>query len=332
MIEKADFDDVMPFAGLSPDVVLDAAASIGFEGDGRLFALNSYENRVYQMGSAEGPLILKFYRPARWTDEQIAEEHAFTVELAEAEMAVAAPFSLDGTTLFRFQDFRFSVFPWLRGRAPELDAPEARAMLGRSLARIHRIGAVRPFRVRVKLSVERLGFQAREQVIESGMLPASMEVQYERATDALLERVVRVFDEVGPTRQIRLHGDCHLGNLLWNDNGPVFVDLDDCMTGPAIQDLWMLLSGSGADQQRQWQELIEGYEQFGMLDYGELRLIEPLRSLRMLHHAAWLATRWRDPAFPRAFPWFGGVRYWEEHVNDLLAQVAAVDDPPLLSG
>lgn len=332
MIGNADIDDVMPFAGLTPDVVLDAAASLGFEGDGRLFALNSYENRVYQLGSAEGPLVLKFYRPARWTDEQIAEEHAFTAELAEAEMAVAAPFALDGTTLFRFQDFRFSVFPWLRGRSPELDAPEARAMLGRSLARLHRIGAVRPFRVRVKLSVERLGFQAREQVIDSGMLPASMEVQYERATDALLERVVRVFDEVGPTRQIRLHGDCHLGNLLWNDNGPVFVDLDDCMTGPAIQDLWMLLSGPAADQQRQWQELIEGYEQFGMLDFGELRLIEPLRSLRMLHHAAWLATRWRDPAFPRAFPWFGSVRYWEEHVNDLLAQVAAVDDPPLLSG
>jgi Ser/Thr protein kinase RdoA (MazF antagonist) len=332
MIKKADFDDVMPFAGLSPDVVLDAAASLGFEGDGRLFALNSYENRVYQMGSAEGPLVLKFYRPARWSDAQNGEEHSFTAELAAAEMAVAAPLTIDGATLFRFRDFRFSIFPWLRGRAPELDAPEARAMLGRSLARIHRIGAVRPFQTRVKLSVERLGFEAREQVFDSGMLPESMEESYDRATDALLERVVRVFDEVGPTRQIRLHGDCHLGNLLWNDNGPVFVDLDDCMTGPAIQDLWMVLSGPAADQQRQWQELIEGYEQFGMLDFGELRLIEPLRSLRMLHHAAWLATRWQDPAFPRAFPWFGGVRYWEEHVNDLLAQVAAVDDPPLLNG
>jgi Ser/Thr protein kinase RdoA (MazF antagonist) len=239
---------------------------------------------------------------------------------------------MDGETLFRFRDFRFAVFPWLRGRAPELDAPESRAMLGRSLSRLHRIGAVKPFELRVRLSIERLGFQARDQVIDSGLLPASMEESYWRATDALLERVERVFEEVGPTRQIRLHGDCHLGNLLWNDNGPVFVDLDDCMTGPAIQDLWMLLSGSAAEQQSQWRDLAEGYEQFGMLDFGELRLIEPLRSLRMLHHAAWLATRWRDPAFPRAFPWFGGVRYWEEHVNDLLAQVAAVDDPPLLSG
>jgi Ser/Thr protein kinase RdoA (MazF antagonist) len=331
MRENRDFDDVMPFAGLTPDVVLDAAASLGFEGDGRLFALNSYENRVYQMGRTEGALVLKFYRPARWSDAQIAEEHAFTEELADAEMAVAAPLRVDGETLFRFREFRFAVFPWLRGRAPELDAPEARAMLGRSLARLHRIGAVQPFRFRLKLSVRRLGFEAREQVIESGMLPASMEESYLRATDALLDRVERVFDEVGPTRQIRLHGDCHLGNLLWNDNGPVFVDLDDCLTGPAIQDLWMLLSGPAAEQQRQWRELIEGYEQFGTLDFAELRLIEPLRSLRMLHHAAWLATRWHDPAFPRAFPWFGGVRYWEEHVNDLLAQVAAVDDPPLLS-
>jgi Ser/Thr protein kinase RdoA (MazF antagonist) len=332
MIDKTRVDAVMPFAGLSPDVVLDAAASLGFDGDGRLFALNSYENRVYQMGRPEGALVLKFYRPGRWSDAQIAEEHSFTAELAAAEMAVAAPMVVDGRTLFRFGDFRFAVFPWMRGRAPELDAPESRAMLGRALARLHRIGAVQPFRSRLKLSVERFGFQAREQVLDTGMLPANMEESYLRATDALLERVTRVFDEVGPVRQIRLHGDCHLGNLLWTENGPVFVDLDDCMSGPAIQDLWMLLSGPAAEQQRQWQELIEGYEQFGMLDYVELRLIEPLRSMRMLHHAAWLATRWSDPAFPRAFPWFGGIRYWEEHVNDLLAQVAAVDDPPLLSG
>ena len=332
MIVKTDVDAVMPFAGLSPDMVLDAAASLGFEGDGRLFALNSYENRVYQMGRAEGALVLKFYRPARWTDAQIAEEHAFTAELAAAEMAVASPLEVDGRTLFRFADFRFAVFPWLRGRSPELDAPEARAMLGRALARLHRIGAVQPFRVRVRLDIERFGFSARDQVLDSGLLPQNMEESYLRATDALLERVERVFDEVGPTRQIRLHGDCHLGNLLWNEHGPVFVDLDDCMTGPAIQDLWMVLSGSAAEQQLQWRELVEGCEQFGALDYGELRLVEPLRSLRMLHHAAWLATRWSDPAFPRAFPWFGGVRYWEEHVNDLLAQVAAVDDPPLLSG
>jgi Ser/Thr protein kinase RdoA (MazF antagonist) len=331
MIEKSPEIGVKPFAGLAPDVVLDAAAAFGFESDGRLFALNSYENRVYQMGSEEGNLVLKFYRPARWSDAQIAEEHAFTAELAAAELAVAAPLAVNGETLFRYQGFRFAVFPWMRGRAPELDAPEARAMLGRSLARIHRIGAVRPFRTRERLTVERLGFSARDDVMDSGLLPEALEESYLRATDALLERVERVFEEVGQAREIRIHGDCHLGNLLWNEHGPVFVDLDDCVTGPAIQDLWMLLSGSAADQQKQWQELFEGYEQFGQFDFAELRLVEPLRALRMLHHAAWLATRWTDPAFPRAFPWFGGQRYWEGHINDLLEQVAAVDDPPLLS-
>jgi Ser/Thr protein kinase RdoA (MazF antagonist) len=332
MIDKSPDDAVKPFSGLSPDVVLDAAASLGFEGDGRLFALNSYENRVYQMGRPEGALVLKFYRPARWSDAQIAEEHTFTAELAAAEMAVAAPISVGGETLFRFQDFRFAVFPWMRGRSPELDAPEARAMLGRSLARMHRIGGVRPFRTRERLSIERLGVGAREHVLDSGLLPEAVEESYLRATDALLERIDRVFEEAGDVRQLRIHGDCHLGNLLWNEHGPVFVDLDDCVTGPAMQDLWMLLSGSAADQQQQWHDLLEGYEQFGEFDFSELRLIEPLRALRMLHHAAWIALRWSDPAFPRAFPWFGGTRYWEAHINDLLEQVAAIDDPPLLSG
>jgi Ser/Thr protein kinase RdoA (MazF antagonist) len=331
MIDKSRDAAVKPFAGLTPDVVLDAAASLGLDSDGRLFALNSYENRVYQMGTPGGTQVLKFYRPARWSDAQIAEEHAFTAELAAAEMAVAAPLNVDGESLFRFQDFRFAVFPWMRGRSPELDAPEARAMLGRSLARIHRIGSVQPFASRVRLTVERLGFEARDQVIDSGLLPASLEESYLRATDALLERIERVFGEVGVVRHIRVHGDCHLGNLLWNEQGPVFVDLDDCMMAPAIQDLWMLLSGSESEQQRQWRELIEGYEQFREFDFTELRLIEPLRALRMLHHAAWLATRWSDPAFPRAFTWFGGVRYWEGHINDLLEQVAAVDDPPSLN-
>ncbi len=331
MIDKSSDTAVKPFAGLTPEVVLDAAAAFGFEGDGRLFALNSYENRVYQMGSEDGARVLKFYRPARWSDAQIAEEHAFTAELAEAEMAVAAPMTVQGETLFRFQGFRFAVFPWMAGRSPELDAPEARAMLGRATARIHRIGATRPFRTRVRLTVERLGFDARDAVLGCDLFPASLEESYVRATDALLERIERVFEEVGSVPQLRIHGDCHLGNLLWNERGPVFVDLDDCLTGPAIQDLWMLLSGPAAEQQKQWQDLLEGYEQFGSLDFSELRLVEPLRALRMMHHAAWIATRWSDPAFPRAFPWFGNQRYWESHVNDLLEQVAAIDDPPLLS-
>ena len=180
-------------------------------------------------------------------------------------------------------------------------------------------------------ALERFGFEARDQVIDSGMLPASSEESYWRATDALLERVERVFTEVGDVRQVRTHGDCHLGNLLWNEQGPVFVDLDDCMMAPAIQDLWMMLSGPESEQQGQWRDLLEGYEQFREFDFVELRLIEPLRALRMLHHAAWLATRWSDPAFPRAFTWFGTVRFWESPINDLLEQVASIDDPPSVS-
>jgi len=310
--------------------VLDAAAGLGFESDGRLFALNSYENRVYQLGESESRWVLKFYRPGRWADRQIGEEHAFAAELAEAELPVAAPLAIGGRTLFRHAGFRFSVFPWMRGRAPELDAPRAREVLGRAIARLHRIGSVRSFEVRPRLSIERLGVAARETVLSSGLLPETLHESYKRASGALLERVQRAFGTAGAPRELRIHGDCHLGNLLWDEHGPVFVDLDDCAMGPGIQDLWMLLSGSAAEQQRQWQELLEGYQQFADFDFRELLLIEPLRGLRMMHHAAWIAQRWSDPAFPRAFPWFGELRYWEAHIGDLLEQLAAIDTPPLL--
>ena len=322
--------DLRPFAALSPDVVLDAAASVGFECDGRLLALNSYENRVYQLGSTAGLLILKFYRPRRWSDEQIGEEHSFTAELAAAELPVAAPLTVQGRTLFRFDAYRFAVFPWMRGRAPELDQPEARAMLGRALGRMHRIGAVRGFAARPRLTPVRLGHEARAAVLASGLVPEGLEARYAQAAAALLERIDALFQEVGAIQGIRIHGDCHLGNLLWNEHGPVFVDLDDCMTGPRVQDLWMLLSGAAHEQQRQWGELLEGYQQFAEFDFRELRLIEPLRGLRMLHHAAWVAQRWQDPAFPRAFPWFGEARNWESYVTDLVEQSITIDDQPLL--
>jgi Ser/Thr protein kinase RdoA (MazF antagonist) len=321
---------LMPFAELSPDVVLDAAASLGLESGGHLFALNSYENRVYQLGRGEGAFVLKFYRPARWSDAQIGEEHAFAAELAAAELPVAAPLEVDGNTLFRFRGFRWSAFPWKRGRSPELDAPGARELVGRSLARMHQIGAMRPFRVRPKLTIERLGIEAREAVLDSGHVPDALHEQYERASGVLLERVEQVFEETGRLQELRIHGDCHLGNLLWDEHGPVFVDLDDCTTGPRIQDLWMLLSGSADEQQHQWNQLLEGYSQFADFDFRELRWVEPLRALRMIHHAAWLAQRWSDPAFPRAFPWFGESRFWERHIGDLLEQLASVEDPPLL--
>jgi Ser/Thr protein kinase RdoA (MazF antagonist) len=328
MINKID----TPFAGLSPDRVLDAASSVGLDPDGRLFALNSYENRVYQLGSAEGTLVLKFYRPARWDDAQILEEHRFTAEMAAAELPVAAPVAISGETLFRHGEFRFAAFPYLRGSAPELDAPEARELLGRSIARLHQVGARRPFERRPEIGIERLGVAARTTVLQADLMPEGLRDRYESVSGMLLESIERAYEDVGPVGRLRLHGDCHLGNLLWNERGPLFVDLDDCAMGPRIQDLWMVLSGPPADQQAQWAALVTGYQQFADFDFRELRLIEPLRSLRMLHHAAWVCHRWLDPAFPRAFPWFGEARYWEGYVGDLREQLGAIEEPPLLAG
>ncbi|HUK01353.1 MAG TPA: serine/threonine protein kinase [Steroidobacteraceae bacterium] len=322
--------DERPFATLGPDVVLDAAGSVGFDADGRLLALNSYENRVYQLGYDQGMVALKFYRPGRWSDAQILEEHSFTAELAEAELPVAAPLAFGGTTLLRYRDFRFAVFPWLRGRAPDLEAAEARALLGRSIARLHAIGAVQPFRVRPRLTVQRFGHEARKAVLGSELLPEGLSARYAQASARLIELVESVMADVGPVRQGRIHGDFHLGNILWNEHGPVFVDLDDCMSGPRVQDLWMLLSGSPAEQQRQWGEILEGYQQFADFDFREVRLIEPLRALRMLHHAGWVAQRWEDPAFPKAFPWFGEARYWEGYLRDLIEQSDTIENQPLL--
>ena len=330
MINKTRDSDLKPFTGLTPEVVLDAAAAFGLSPDGRLFALNSYENRVYQLGAGEQQLVLKFYRPQRWSDAQIAEEHAFTAELARAELAVAAPLAIGGETLLRYHEFRFAAFPWMRGRAPELDAPEARQILGRSLARLHQIGATRPFAVRPRIGVERLGWDARRQVLASPLVPEALRERYGTISAALLERVEGAFAAATGVREIRLHGDCHLGNLLWNEQGPVFVDLDDCASGVRMQDLWMMLAGSPDEQRRQWSQLLEGYQQFGDFDFAEVQLVEPLRSLRMLHHAAWVTHRWSDPAFPRAFPWAAEPRYWEGYLQDLMEQIGAIDEPPLL--
>jgi Ser/Thr protein kinase RdoA (MazF antagonist) len=332
MINKTTAPNLQPFAGLTPEVVLDAAAEFGLAPDGRLFALNSYENRVYQLGAGEQLVVLKFYRPQRWSDAQIAEEHDFTAELAEAELPVAAPLSFDGQTLLKYRGYRVAAFPWMRGRAPELDAPEARQILGRTVARLHQVGARRRFTVRERIGVQRLGWEARARVLASPLLPEALHERYSSVSGALLERVTAAFSAAADTREIRLHGDCHLGNLLWNERGPVFVDLDDCAMGVRVQDLWMMLAGSPAEQQRQWQELLEGYQQFADFDFLEVTLIEPLRALRMVHHAAWVVQRWADPAFPRAFPWAAEPRYWEGHLLDLMEQIATIDEPPLLSG
>ena len=321
----------MPFAGLTPDVVMQAAESLGLEPDGRQFALNSYENRVYRVGRVEAAaVVLKFYREGRWSDPQILEEHSFALELARQEIPVAPPLVLAGATLHRFGAFRLAVFELCAGTAPELDAPNARELLGRTLARIHAVGARQRFQYRLTLERAELGGRARQQLLHSELLPDHMRARYAEVSDTLVRGIAAAFEQAAPIASIRLHGDCHLGNILWQARGPLLVDLDDCLNGPRIQDLWMFLSGNADEQRRQWSEIMEGYTQFGALDHSELRLIEPLRAARMLNHAAWIAERWRDPAFPRAFPWAGQARYWEGYVGDLIQQCEMLDEPARL--
>lgn len=319
-----------PFSELSPEAVLDALEALGFRCDGRVLALNSYENRVYQIGIEEGePVVAKFYRPGRWSDAAIREEHAFAAELAAHEIPVVAPLSHDGATLHRHQRFRYAVFPRRGGRWPELGTADEREWLGRFLGRIHAVGRSAPFRERARLSVDELGRRARDFVLTSGWMPDYLATKYADVTDRLLEEVEAQASGWRGAAQGRILGDCHRGNILWTDLGPHFVDLDDCVTGPAIQDLWMLLAGSRQEMRTQLADLLKGYEQFLPFDRREVPLIEPLRALRMIHYSAWLARRWDDPAFPKAFPWFAEPRYWEEHYRALDEQLAAVLGPPL---
>ncbi len=325
--------DSLPYASLSPDRVLSIAEGIGLVPDGRLFALNSYENRVYRIGCEEAePCVLKFYRAGRWSDAQILEEHDFAVELEAADLPVVAPLALHGTTLHHAEGFRVAVFPLRPGASPDLGAPETLPLLGRTLGRLHACGARRPFRVRPALRGEMLGERARRTVLASPQLPEDCAARYAGISAELVAAILSRWESIGDVRAIRLHGDCHLGNILWQERGPLFVDLDDCMSGPSIQDLWMFLSGTGDEQRRQWDLLLTGYEQFSGFHYQELGLIEALRATRMLNHTAWIAARWSDPAFPRAFPEFAAPSYWQRHLNDLQEQLQAVHNPPLLLG
>jgi len=318
------------YSGLTPDVLLDAVDLCGYRTSGRFLALNSYENRVYQIGlEDEPPVIVKFYRPGRWTSAAILEEHAFALELADREIPVVSPLNCNDSTLHRHAGYRFAIYPRQGGRWPELDHREDRLWMGRFIGRIHAVGAVRPFAHRPVLTIESFGYQSCRFLLEQGFLPAHIETAYRTLTEDLLQQVSQRFSGAGTVRQIRLHGDCHPGNILWTEDGPHFVDLDDCRTGPAIQDLWMLISGERSDMQRQLGDLVDGYLQFHDLDYRELQLIEPLRTLRMIHYAAWLARRWEDPAFPQAFPWFNTSRYWEEHVLALREQAGLLNEPAL---
>ena len=318
------------FSTLPPDRVLNAVESVGFRSDGRLLALNSYENRVYQIGLEEGaPLIAKFYRPKRWTDEAILEDHSFVQELIDHEIPVVPAMLLNGKTLHTFEGFRFSVFPKHGGRAPELEGRSTLEWMGRFLGRIHAIGSLKPYQERPTLDIKSFGEQPRDYLLSHEFIPADLDTAYRSAVDLALESVRYCFTRAGEVASLRLHGDCHVGNVLWTDQGPHFVDFDDSRMGPAVQDLWMLLSGDRADMVRQLTDVLAGYEDFCDFNERELHLIEALRTLRLIHYAAWLAHRWDDPAFKQAFPWFNTQRYWQDRILELREQIALMDEPPL---
>jgi Ser/Thr protein kinase RdoA (MazF antagonist) len=322
--------DFYTFAGLTPDLVLDALDEAGFYSDGRLLALNSYENRVYQVGMEEGPpVVVKFYRPGRWTSEAILEEHQFIEELADREIPVVRALGAAGKTLYIWKGFRFAVFPKHGGRAPELDAPGTLEWMGRFIGRIHAVGSTQVFHERPLLDIHTFGEEPREYLLSSNFIPSELSAAYQSVVDQALAGVRRCYARAGEIRYIRLHGDCHGGNVLWTDAGPHFVDFDDSRMGPAIQDLWMLLSGDRAEMSRQLADVLAGYEDFFDFDPRELYLIEALRTLRLIYYSAWLARRWDDPAFPAAFPWFNTQRYWQDRILELREQVALMDEPPL---
>lgn len=318
------------FANLNPDRVVDAVESQGFLSDLRVFALNSYENRVYQFGLEDAePVVVKFYRPGRWSDQQILEEHAFTQQLFDTEIPVIPPWrNGDGDSLFRFEGYRFAVYPRRGGHAPALDDMENLFQLGRLFGRLHLLGSSQSFQHRPTLDVDSFGRQSQQFLLEHDFLPDSLRTAYTSLSEDLLQRVSQRFSEA-PPKLIRVHGDGHVGNILWRGEETWLVDFDDSRMAPAIQDLWMFLSGEPDAQQRAIMELVEGYREFHDFNPRELTLIEPLRSLRIMHHAAWLARRWEDPAFPKAFPWFNTERYWGEHILQLREQLAMLQEPPL---
>ena len=320
-----------PYSGLGPDTVLDAVESLGFVADGRLLTLNSYENRVYRVGLVgRGAVIAKFYRPGRWSSQAIVEEHAFTAELAEAELGVVPPFAQAGSSLHEHAGFRFSVCDSIGGQAPESGDRNTLRQLGRTLARLHVVGARRAFAHRPVLDIDTYGHGPVQRLLGEDWVPAHLFTPFETLARHLLEHVESTFAQFEAVPRLRLHGDCHVGNILHRDDGIHLLDFDDALTGPAVQDLWMLVAGEGEDLRRQWDALLEGYSLFRSFDTRELALVEALRTLRMLHFNGWIARRWHDPAFPVAFPWFEDTAHWERLIGQMHEQLAALQEPPLL--
>ncbi len=319
-----------PYADLGPEAVLDAVESVGPRCDGRLLQLNSFENRVFQLGLEDGgSCIAKFYRPGRWSDPAILEEHAFCLELAAREIPVVPPRVLHGATLHRHGKHRFALFDRQGGRTPEIEQEAVLERIGRFLGRIHAVGAEAGYAHRPPLEPGVFGDDSRDFLLQGDWIPLELREAWSAVADLALQGVHRAWDGAGEIRMLRVHADCHAGNLLWTDEGPHFVDFDDSRCAPAVQDLWMLLGGDPQDMRRQLDALLRGYEMFREFDPRELRLVEALRTLRLLHYSAWIAWRWHDPAFPAAFPWFGGARYWQDRILELREQVALMQDPPL---
>jgi len=326
-----DVSGTLAYQNLGPAEILDAIEATGLRCDGRLLALNSYENRVYQVGQQDGSnLVAKFYRPERWSKAAILEEHAFSQELADDEIPVVPPTRIHGRTLHQHAGFSFALFPCRGGRTPELDDLELLKQLGRLIGRIHARGRTRPFRDRPTLDIHSFGELSRTYLLEHDFVPPDLRPAYATTCDDLLLRIAQCFERAGPCAELRLHGDLHPGNVLVNDAQLFIVDLDDARTGHAVQDLWMFLSGDQYEQQPQLGVLLEGYTRFADFNARELHLIEALRTLRMMHYAAWIARRWEDPAFKQAFPWFAERRYWDDHVLALREQAALMQEPPLV--
>jgi len=322
----------IPYENLTPGVILDSVESLGLLTDGRFLALNSYENRVYQVGIEDAqPIIAKFYRPNRWHDAAILEEHQFAADCVEQEIPLIAPLQYKQTTLHRFNDFRFSLYKRYGGHAPNLDNPEHLEWLGRFIGRLHAVGSRFPFQHRLTLTPATFGHASLKFLLEHNFIPDEIKHNYQLAAQQVLEIVDQQFTAYQHLPLIRLHGDLHIGNILWTDKGPHIVDLDDCMTGVAIQDIWMLLSGSDNEMVIQLNTIIKGYSQFYDFDPASLNLIEALRSLRILNYSAWLARRWHDPTFPLNFSWFNEPRYWEEQLYTLREQIERMQSSQILS-
>ncbi|WP_454782430.1 serine/threonine protein kinase [Legionella sp. WA2022007384] len=315
-----------PYAQLNPNTILDAIESTGVLCTGSLIALNSYENRVYQIGieNAE-PLIAKFYRPNRWCSKAIIEEHQFSLELVQHEIPIIAPLIINDQTLHHHCDFRFALFPRRSGHALELDNSEQLEWMGRFLGRLHRVSACQSFQHRIQLNPQSYGHDPYKLLLEQSFIPDYLTSNFCKAVETALHKVNQIFKSIGDIDQIRLHGDCHAGNVLWSESGPHIVDLDDCLMGPAIQDIWMLLSGEPKQMDLQLEKILQGYCQFHDFNPRERHLIEALRTLRMLHYSGWIAKRWADPAFPLSFPWFNTPVYWQNLMMNLNEQIELLD-------